>query len=74
MPYILIQVNESIAKNFTLMVEGHLNKVIKYKCNACIIMGYLHSPSNIRIFLKYLIPHQYIMKFMFSKLFIHLTI
>jgi len=28
MPYILIQVNESIAKFFTLMVKGHLNKVM----------------------------------------------
>jgi hypothetical protein len=43
-PYLLIQANESIAKFFTLMVESHLNKVIKFKCNTCIITGYLHSP------------------------------
>jgi hypothetical protein len=41
MPYIFIQVNEGIAKFFTLMVEGHLNKVMEFKR---IIMGYLHSP------------------------------
>jgi hypothetical protein len=74
MPYILIQVNDSIAKFFTLMVEGHLNKVMEFKCNTCIIMGYLHLPWNIKIFFKYLIPRQYIMKIIFSKLFIHLTI
>ncbi len=28
MPYIFIQINESIVKFFTLMVEGHLNKVM----------------------------------------------
>ncbi len=44
MPYILIQVNEGIAKFFTLMVEGQLNQVMEFKCNTCIIMGYLHSP------------------------------
>ncbi len=43
MPYILIQVNEGIAKFFTLMVKGHLNKVTKFKCNTWIIMGYFHS-------------------------------
>jgi hypothetical protein len=43
-PYILIHVNENITKFFTLMVEGHLNKVMEFKCNTCIIMGYLHSP------------------------------
>jgi hypothetical protein len=42
MPYISIQVNESSAKFFTLMVKCHLNKVIKFKCN--------------RMFFKYLIP------------------
>jgi hypothetical protein len=44
MPYILIEINEDIAKFFTLMVEGQLNKVMECKCNTCIIMGYLHSP------------------------------
>jgi hypothetical protein len=44
MPYILIQVNQNIANFFTLMVEGHLSKVIEFKCNTYIIMGYLHSP------------------------------
>jgi hypothetical protein len=29
MPNILIQINEGIAKFFTLMVKGHLNKVMK---------------------------------------------
>jgi hypothetical protein len=43
MPYILIQVNEGIVKKFTLMVEGQLNKVMEFKCNTCIIVGYLHS-------------------------------
>jgi hypothetical protein len=36
MPYILIHINEGIAKFFTLMVEGHLNKVMEFK------MQYLH--------------------------------
>jgi hypothetical protein len=44
MPYILIQINEGIAKFFTLMVESHLNKDVEFKCNTCIIMGYFHSP------------------------------
>jgi hypothetical protein len=44
MPYILIQINEGIAKFFTLMVEGHLNKVMEFKCNTYINIGYLHSP------------------------------
>jgi hypothetical protein len=44
MPYISIRVNEGIAKFFTLMVKGHLNKIIEFKCNICIIMGYSHSP------------------------------
>jgi hypothetical protein len=44
MLYILIQVNEGIAKFFTLMVEGQLNQVMEFKCSTCIIMGYLHSP------------------------------
>jgi hypothetical protein len=34
---ILIQVNESIEKLVTLMVEGHLNKVMEFKCNTYII-------------------------------------
>jgi hypothetical protein len=37
MLYILIQVNENIAKLVTLMVEGHLNKVMEFKCNTYII-------------------------------------
>jgi hypothetical protein len=44
MPNILIQINEGIAKFFTLMVKCHLNKVIKFKCNTYIILGYVHSP------------------------------
>jgi hypothetical protein len=40
MHYILIQVNEGIAKFFTLMVEGHFNKVVEFKCNTYIIMEY----------------------------------
>jgi len=44
MPSILIQVNESISKFFALMVEGHFNKVMEFKYDTCIIMGYLHSP------------------------------
>jgi len=47
MPNILIQINESIAKFFTLMVECHLNKVMEFKCSTCIILGYLHSPWNL---------------------------
>jgi hypothetical protein len=39
MLYILIQVNESIAKLVTLMVEGHLNKVMEFKCNTHIILS-----------------------------------
>ncbi len=39
MPYILIQIIEGIAKFFTLMVKGHLNKVMEFKCNIFIIMG-----------------------------------
>ncbi len=42
--YIFIQVNEGITKFFTLVAKGHLNKVMEFKCNTCIIMGYLHSP------------------------------
>ncbi len=38
MPYILIQINESIAKLVTLMVQGHLNKVMEFKCNICIVL------------------------------------
>jgi hypothetical protein len=56
MPCILIQVNEGIAKKFTLMVKGHLNKVMEFKCNICIIMRYLHSPWNIRIFFNIWFP------------------
>ncbi len=44
MPYILIQVNESIAKILTLLVKGYLNIVMNFKYNTYIIMGYLHSP------------------------------
>jgi hypothetical protein len=25
----------------------HLNKVMEFKCNTCIILGYLHSPWNV---------------------------
>jgi hypothetical protein len=38
MSYILIQVNEGVAKLVTLMVKGHLNKVMEFKCNTCIIL------------------------------------
>jgi len=41
---ILIQVSEGIAKFFILVIECHLNKVMEFKCNTCIILGYLHSP------------------------------
>jgi hypothetical protein len=71
MPYILIQVNEGIVNFFTLMVKGHLNKIMEFKYNTCIIMGYLYSPWNIRIFFKYLIPHQYIMKYMIIYIYEH---
>jgi hypothetical protein len=54
MPYIFIQVNDGIAKNSTLMVKGHLNKVMEFKCNTCIIMGYLHSLFTIIIFIEIL--------------------
>jgi len=74
MPYIFFQINEGIAKFFTLIIESPFNKIMEFKCNTCIIMGYLHSPSNIKIYFKYSIPCQYIMKFMFSNLFIHLAI
>jgi hypothetical protein len=48
MPDILIQVNEGITKFFTLMVECFdLNKVMEFKCNTYIILGYLHSPWNV---------------------------
>jgi hypothetical protein len=43
-PNILIRVNEGIANFFTLMVECDLNKVMLFKCNTYITMGYLHSP------------------------------
>jgi hypothetical protein len=36
MPYILIQINENITKFFTLLVKGHLNKVMEFN------MQYLH--------------------------------
>jgi hypothetical protein len=52
MPYILIQVYEGIANFFTSMVESYLNKVMEFKSNTCISMGYLHSPWNIRVFLS----------------------
>ncbi len=38
MLYILIQVNEGIAKLVTLMVKGHLNKVLEFKCNTRIVL------------------------------------
>jgi hypothetical protein len=38
MSYILIQVNESIAKLVTLMVKGDLNKVMEFKCNTRIVL------------------------------------
>jgi hypothetical protein len=47
LPNILIQVNEGIAKFFTLMVKGHLNKGMEFRCNTYIILGYLHSPWNL---------------------------
>jgi hypothetical protein len=47
MPNILIKGNEGIAKFFTLTLKGHLNKVMEFKCNTCIILGYLHSPWNL---------------------------
>ncbi len=50
MPNILIQINEGIAKFFTLMVECHLNKVMEFKCHTCIILGYLHSPWNLKAY------------------------
>ncbi len=36
--YVLYQANEGITKLVTLMVEGYLNKIMKYKCNTCIVM------------------------------------
>ncbi len=36
--YVLYKVNEGTAKLVTLMVKGYLNKVMKYKCNTCIVM------------------------------------
>jgi hypothetical protein len=42
MPNILIQVNKGIAKFFTLTEKCYLNKVMEFKCNTCIILGYLH--------------------------------
>jgi hypothetical protein len=41
---ILIQINEGIAKFLKLTIECHLNKVMEFKCNTCIILEYLHSP------------------------------
>jgi len=38
MLYILIQVNEGVAKLVTLMVKVHLNKVMEFKCNTSIIL------------------------------------
>ncbi len=38
MSYILIQVNENIAKLVTLMVKGHLNKVMEFKCNNYVVL------------------------------------
>jgi len=37
-PYSIYHANENIAKLVTLMVEGHLNKVMRFKCNTCIIL------------------------------------
>ncbi len=36
--YILIQVNKGVAKLVTLVVEGHLNKGMEFKCNTCIVL------------------------------------
>jgi hypothetical protein len=44
---ILIQVNEGITKFFIVMVKGHLNKVMEFKYNTCIILGYLYSTWNL---------------------------
>jgi len=38
MPYILIQLNEGIAKLVTLMVEGNLSKIKEFKCNIHIVL------------------------------------
>jgi hypothetical protein len=56
MPYILIQVNEGIVKFFTLMIEGHLNKVMEFKCNTCIIMGYCIHHETYEYFLNIWFP------------------
>jgi hypothetical protein len=40
----LVQINEAIAKFFTLMVEGYLNKIMEFKCITCVIFGYFYSP------------------------------
>jgi len=47
MTNILIRVNESITIFFTLVVKWHLNKIMEFKCNTYIILGYLHSPWNL---------------------------
>jgi hypothetical protein len=44
---ILIQKNEGMVLFFTLMLESHLNKVLEFKCNTCIVLGYLHPPWNL---------------------------
>jgi hypothetical protein len=74
MPCTLIQINESIAKLVTLMVEGlgaklkSLNVIPTLYCDNSLTMKY----KNI---LKILYsPPSHIMKFMFSKLFVHLII
>jgi len=48
MPNILIQGNEGIVKFFTLMLKVHLKKVMEFKCDTYIILGYLHSPWNLK--------------------------
>jgi hypothetical protein len=48
MPNILIQENEGITKFFIMMLESYLNKVMEFKYNTCIILGYLHSPWNLK--------------------------
>ncbi len=67
MPYILIQINEGIVKFFTLMVEGHLNKVMEFKCNTCIIMGYLQHKNIFKILDSLPIYHEiHVLKIIYS--------
>jgi hypothetical protein len=37
----------SYYKVLHMMVKGHLNKIMEFKWNTCIILGYLHSPWNL---------------------------